>query len=347
MTATDREGPGSVEVVRGSLVESRHAVTVAVVDADGQLVHRVGDPDRLITYMRSAAKPLQALAAVEAGVLEAYGLDERALAMMCASHSGTPLHTQIVADMLERIGLGPQYLQCGAHWPYHGPTADAMRRRGEEPTALHSNCSGKHAGMLAFSRHLGADVATYRRPEHPVQRRIRALVSALTGTPEEALVLAVDGCGVPVFGLSVTAMATAFARLGAGRALDDRRAAAARRIAGAMRAEPELVAGPGRFDTILMESLRGRVVAKTGAEGVQCLALPERGLGVALKVHDGSARAAAPATLETLDLLGVLAEPERQALGSLRQPVVRNVAGDAVGEIRCQLSLRKVGSRAG
>lgn len=331
--------------MRGGAVESRHEVIAAVAGADGRLLWRVGDPDACLTYLRSSAKPLQALPAVEAGTLEAFGYDARCLALMCASHSATTLHTALVAEMLRRAGLGPADLQCGAHWPYHEATADALRRRGERPTALDSNCSGKHAGMLAFARHLGADLATYRRPDHPVQQRIRRAVADMTGVDETAIQTAVDGCGVPVFGVSVRAMATAFARLAAPTALAPGRETAVRAIVAAMTAYPDLVGGPGRFDTVLMESLRGRVLAKTGAEGVQCLAVPELGLGIALKVADGAARATGPAALRILDALGVLGEPERLALASYGQPVLKNVAGDAVGEIRAEFSLRKVAQR--
>lgn len=343
--APAQRATGEVLVVRGHVVESRHEITAAVADAQGRLRWRVGDPDALVTYMRSSAKPLQALPAVEAGVLEAFGLDERCLALMCASHAGTPVHTQLAADILARAGLTPEHLQCGAHWPYHDATADAMRRRGERPTALCSNCSGKHAGMIAFAQKLGADVQTYRSPVHPVQRRIRRAVADMAGLDETAIQTAVDGCGVPVFAMSVGAMATAFARLAAPGALDAPRRDAVGRITAAMAAYPELVGGPGRFDSVLMASLRGRVISKVGAEGVQCMALPELGLGVALKVHDGAARAAGPAALEILSALGVMGEPERLALEPMRQPVLRNVAGDPVGEIRSEIFLRKVSAR--
>lgn len=330
-----------VRVVRGSLVESRHDVVVAVADRHGRLLHKAGDP-ALVTYFRSSSKPFQALAAVEAGTLEAFGFEDRNLAIMCASHAGTGVHVAVVAEMLARIGLGPEHLQCGAHAPYHEPSARALYQGGEAPTTLHSNCSGKHTGMLAFSRHLGADVATYRSPGHPIQRRIAAVVSDMTGVAPGDIAIGVDGCGVPVFGVAVTAMATAFARLGDPADQPPARAEALARIGRAMTAYPDLVAGPDRFDTVVMETLRGRVISKAGAEGVQCMAVPEAGIGIAVKVLDGSGRAAGPAALEALAALGLLQEPERAALERFRQPVLRNVAGAAVGGIYPQFVLRKV-----
>jgi len=334
-----------VHVVRGDLVESRHEIALAVADRHGEVRWQAGTDPGLTTYFRSSAKPFQALAAVEAGVLEAFAFGDRELAVMCASHSGTAAHTAVVASMLERIGLGVDALQCGVHPPLHEPSARALREAGSPFSALHSNCSGKHTGMLSFARHLGADVATYRLPTHPIQVRIKRTVSEMTGVPEAHIAVGVDGCGAPVFGVPVTAMATAFARLADPVDLPPRRQEAIARVVRAMTTYPDLVAGPERFDTVVMETTRGRVVSKAGAEGVQCMALPELGLGVALKVLDGNGRATGPAAMEALVSLGVLSEAERAALAPYHQPPVRNVAGAVVGEIYSQFILRKVAQR--
>ncbi len=331
----NRAGALVVEVTRGGRVESAHEVHAAVCNAEGAVVRVWGDPGRF-AFLRSSAKPLQALPLVASGAADAHGLSEEELAIACGSHSAEAYHLAAVRSLLGRAGLEESLLQCGAHQPISQPDADALVRAGDPPRPIHSNCSGKHAGMLALARHLGAPPETYLQPEHPVQRAIRTQLAELAGLPEDAIVLATDGCGVPTFGLPLCAAATAFARLAApppGAAY----AGAAHRVTAAMRAHPEGVAGTGRFDTVLMRSLPGRLFCKSGAEGYFCAGLPASGLGLALKVTDGSGRPIPAAAMYVLNALRALPAPLPAELESWAHPVVTNTRGERVGEIRVKV----------
>lgn len=329
--------PIRVVVTRGQLVESVHLVDAAVVDRRGEVLAAGGQAD-LVTYWRSSAKPFQALPLVRRALDQDIELSDDEVAVMCASHAGEPAHVETVSRLLARFGLREQHLGCGAHPPLHEPSAIALWQAGETPRAIHSNCSGKHAGMLVHAKLLEADLASYLDPEHPVQRAILDAVAAFTGIAKERMVVSVDGCGAPVFGLPLTGMATAYARLASPDGLfDAATSAAATRIARSMQERPFFVSGTGRLCTCLMEQLRPAVVAKGGAEGVYCAGLPERGWGIALKVRDGAARATGPAIVEILAALGIVDERAGEALAAFRSPVVRNVAGRPVGRIRAEL----------
>jgi L-asparaginase II len=304
----------SVELLRGAIVESRHRVHVAVADGEGRLVAHAGDPD-LVTFMRSAAKPFQALPLVEDGVVERFGLTSEDLALACASHSSEPEQVERVLAFLGRVGAGEEELLCGPHTPLSDEVAREYAAQGTTLRPVHSNCSGKHAGMLALARHHGWPAAGYTRPDHPVQRRCLAEVSRWTGVPEAQIGTGTDGCGVVCFAVPVRAMARAWARL-------------ASRIVEAMLAHPDLLAGHGRPCTGLMLANPGKLVAKVGAEGVYAALLVDRGLGVALKVEDGHGLAAVLAMAGVLRELG-LAVPER--LGA--RPIT-NSTGLRVGEMR-------------
>lgn len=333
--------PVLVELTRGPLVEAIHRGDLAVVRADGTLVASAGTPLRKVTYWRSSAKPFQAMPLVYTGAAERFGLDDADLALCSASHQGEPMHTERARSILERIGCGVEALRCGVHVPYDGATAARLRASGEAPTALHNNCSGKHAGMLVLAAHLGAPLDGYLAPDHPVQREIAANVARLTGLPE--VPAATDGCGVPCFALSVERMAFAFARLVEPAGLDEPYAGAARTIARAMRAHPALVAGTARFDTDLMREAGGRIVSKGGASGVQCVGI-EGGLGLALKIEDGAVtpgHSRGVATIEALRQLGVLDDRAAERLAAHARPQLRNVAGTVVGEARPAFSLAR------
>lgn len=343
-----------VEITRGPLVETIHRGALAVVDAAGNLLYRAGDPRGKVAYWRSAAKPFQAMPVVYSGAADRWGFAPADLALFAASHNGEPAHTGRVQAVLERIGLGPGHLRCGAHLPYDPETAQAVQRAGQPPSSLHSNCSGKHAGMLALALHLGADPAGYLEPEHPVQREILANVARCAGLAPEAIALGVDGCGVPCFGLSVYHMALAYARLADPDALAEPYRGAALRVRDAMTAHPYMVAGKKRLCTDLMALGGGRLVAKSGASGIYCVgllpgavrALPalagaRGGVGLALKMEDGGALGSREiAVLEALRQLGVLDQGALGALVEYARPVVRNVAGRAVGEGRPAFTLQ-------
>ena len=323
--------PLIVEVVRGDMVESRHAVTVAVVDAAGAPVLEAGETGALV-YPRSAIKPIQALAIVESGAAYAFGLGDAELALASASHSGEPRHAALVASWLARIGLGESDLECGAHAPSDANAALALALAGEAPSALHNNCSGKHAGFLSVARHLGLPTRGYIAPGHESQRRALAILAEMAGCDLAHAPHGVDGCGIPVAGMKLAALARAWARFAdPAREPADRRAAILR-VRAAMTAEPFLVAGTGRFTTRVIAATQGAVLVKEGAEGVYCGAVPGQGLGIALKAADGASRAASVAIGEVLRRLGAL--DGAASLADALQPTLRNHAGRAVGAIR-------------
>jgi L-asparaginase II len=324
-----------IELVRGALVESRHHVHAAIVDADGRLRASLGDPE-LITFFRSAAKPFQALPLVEAGGMERLGITPEELALCCGSHSGSPRHVKVAEALLRRAGADGEALACGPHPPIDESARRELAEAGLEPGRLHNNCSGKHAGMIALARVHGWDAAGYCRLEHPVQGRVLAEVARWVGVPYEAIALGTDGCGVVCFGLPLRNMALGYARL----------ASAARRgehapaqVVRAMAEHPEMVAGEGRICTDLMRHCEGRVVAKAGAEGVYCVGVPGAELGIALKVEDGASRAVAPAILAILRQLDLISEDDLGALHAHAYPVVRNTTGEIVGQRRPRLRL--------
>ncbi len=325
--------PVLVEVTRGDGVESRHRGAVAVVDGAGAVIVRLGDIDRPV-FPRSAVKPLQALALVESGAADHFDISTEELALACASHSGEALQVEKVEGWLRRMGLGIEDLECGAHPPRHPDQIAEMIRAGEEPRRSHNNCSGKHAGFLCTALHMGEPTGGYSGPDHPVQRRLRALLSDLGGCDLSAAPHGVDGCGIPVIAMPLVAMARALAAMANPDGMPGPRAAASRRIFSAMTGYPELVGGDGRFDTRMMAAGQGAFVVKTGAEGVYGGILPRRGLGVALKIDDGATRAAETAMAAALEHFGELGGGVTGPLADLLQPVIANAAGEPVGAVR-------------
>jgi len=275
---------------------------------------------------------------LEAGAPERFGFAEAELAIAAASHGGEPMHVAVVARMLARIGLDRTALACGAHWPSNQAAAHALARAGLTPTALHNNCSGKHAGFLALAVAAGVDPGGYVEPQHPVQRDVKAALESLAGTAAAAC--AVDGCSVPTWALPLSGLARAFARFATGRDLGPVRAAAAARIRAACLRRPELVAGSGRFCTRMMAALGERVFIKGGAEGVMCAALPQQGLGIAIKCDDGGGRAAEVVAAAAIARL--LPEPEAALAGFVRPPL-RNWNGLTVGRIAPTAALSRPG----
>jgi len=325
--------PVLVEVMRGAVVESRHSGAVAVVDADGGAVLALGDVDRPV-FPRSAVKALQALRMIETGAADRYGFTDQELALACASHSGESGHVAAAQSMLGRIGLDASALRCGAHPPMHVPSATALYRAGVEPTALHNNCSGKHSGFLCLACMLGADPRGYINPDHPVQREVKATIESVTGTSIPDGRRAIDGCSVPTWAVPLKHLALGFARFGTGNSLAPERAKAAARLRAACAAHPWYVAGTGRFCTEIMQRLGARAFVKVGAEGVYLGALPERGLGIAVKCDDGGARAAEVVMGVLIVRFGMLSEAECASLDHLVRPTLRNWNGIAIGELR-------------
>jgi L-asparaginase II len=305
---------------------------VAVVDWRGRLLAWAGEPD-LAIFPRSAFKPFQALPLVESGAFARSGLGADALALIAGSHSGTDRHAALARTILAAAGVDESALRCGTHPPYDDATAEALRARGEAPTPIRHNCSGKHAGMLLLARFLGAPLDTYTDPNHPVQRQIFGRFSELSGEAFEDRTPAIDGCSAPTPRLPIRTLAHAFALLARGVDRAGRESAGLALIRDAMRTHPDLVAGEGRIDTLLMRAMPG-AVAKAGAEGVHATGIPERGIGIAVKIEDGSRRALGPAVTSTLRALGAIGEAESQALSAHAGTRLKNAAGIDVGEIR-------------
>ncbi|HKX25596.1 MAG TPA: asparaginase [Actinomycetota bacterium] len=318
-----------VRVTRSGLEESVHLGHVAVCDVGGRLVAWAGDPHRPV-FARSSMKPVQA--AVSLGAIGG-GIAGDLVAVMCASHNGEPVHVAAVRRLLREVGLGLSALRNPPGWPLD---PRSMARAGRARRVLH-NCSGKHAGMLAACERQGWDGEGYRSADHPLQRRVSRAVRGLTGIDD--LAIGVDGCGVPVHGMPLLGMATLYARLGRPQPFG----ALGRRIAecsAAMRAHPYLVAGRSRTDTAVMERSAGLIV-KSGAEGLACAAVPEAGLGVAVKAADGGERASGPALIRALALIGALTHAELGDLeGFARRPVTGG--GAPVGEVVAEFRLRRV-----
>ncbi len=324
--------PLLVEVLRGSLVESRHRGAVAVADADGQIAFAAGDIAAPV-FPRSAIKAFQALPLVESGAADRYGFGDAELALACASHSGEPAHVAGVEHMLAAAGLDASALRCGTHWPMSQSATHALARTGTA-SALHNNCSGKHAGFLCLACGLQIAHADYWRPEHKVQREVRAVIEDFTGAVLGQDICAIDGCSVPTWAIPLEGLARGFAKFATGQGLSQPRARAAARLRHACAQKPWHVAGTGRFCTEIMQIFGGRVFVKTGAEGVYCGALPEQGLGIALKCDDGAGRAAQAIMAALIARFLPMSDGERTALGPFVRPVLRNWNGFEVGAIR-------------
>ncbi len=326
MTATHQ--PVLVEVTRGVEAESRHRGEIAVVDDRGRLRSGVGDPSSLVC-MRSLAKPFQVLPLLTTGAAQAFGFGPEVLALMSGSLSGQDFQVAMVEKILARLDLTPAVLQCGSHPPLHRPTAKELSRTGEKPGPLHHTCAGKHASMLALCVYHFWPVEDYLNPAHPVQQLILKTVADMVSLAPADIPVAIDGCGAPVFYAPLQAIARGFARLAAAPPESPEG-----QIMAACLRHPRHIAGDERLETIIMQTLPGRVFAKTGAEGGFAVALAQEGLGAALKVEDGASRALGPAIIEVLHQLGLLAPEAQKALAPLWRPVLYNHRKQEVGGLK-------------
>jgi L-asparaginase II len=317
-------------VRRGAVVECRHYGAIAVTDADGRQDASAGDPG-LLTYFRSAAKPFQALPIVTSGAADAFNLTNAELAVCSASHNGEPAHQAVITGLLAKLGLDEGALRCGVVTPIDRQVAARVVAGLLPPTQLHCDCSGKHSGMLAVCTHRGWPLDSYKDPDHPHQREIRRVISDFLGVPADEIATGTDGCGVPTFYASVANIARAWALLATP---PEPYRAAAGRILDAMAAEPYMVAGRGRLCTDLMQTVGPAVVVKTGAEALFCLALRERGLGVAIKIEDGNGRGLPVITASLLTQLGIIDAATADRFLALQSPLLRNHTGTLVGELR-------------
>jgi L-asparaginase II len=337
------------ELTRGGRIESVHYGALAVVDAAGQLVASYGAP-QTAAFMRSSGKPFQALPMVEAGTVEAFGFTTEELALACASHTGSDYHAEVARRIQRKAHVAEADLLCGAHVVDDQPTHKRLLCAGQNPTASHNNCSGKHSAMLAFARRRGWPLEDYVNPQHPVQQAVLRVVEDLCEMRASEITLGIDGCSAPNFALPLRNAALGLARLADPSQLPAARAAALRAIFNAMTTHPEMVQGEGRFDTELMRLKLGQLVSKGGAEGYAALALRPnaRGahapaLGIAIKIADGQARAANGVALEVLRQLGVLDPLELEQLARLGfapTQTLRNHRGVVVGESRPCFRLR-------
>jgi L-asparaginase II len=323
--------PVLVEVTRGNQVESRHRGAVVVTDERGAAIFSLGDTEAN-TFPRSACKAMQALPLLESGAADAYGFGNREIALACASHSGEPEHVAVAERMLKAAGKGEPTLECGAHWSFQQGVLLDQARHIDKPNQLHNNCSGKHAGFVCATCHSGHDPKGYVTYDHPLQAEIRDVMADLTSTRLSRDNAGVDGCSIPTYAVPLRSLAHGFAKMASGVGLGALRAKASKRIMDACMAEPFYVAGTGRTCTRLMGIAPGRIFVKTGAEGVFCAAIPERGLGIAIKCDDGTARAA-----DSI-IAGVLARffdgDVKVALDAVANHTMRNWNGIAVGDVR-------------
>ncbi|MCG3161758.1 MAG: hypothetical protein JMDDDDMK_02967 [Acidobacteria bacterium] len=344
---TPADAPVLVEVTRGSMVESRHRGFIAVVDATGGVIAKIGDIGTP-AWFRSAAKPFQTIPIITSGAAARYSFTPRELAVITGSHSGESIHLETVISILSKIALDESALKCGAHMPFDDASAKHLRAENSQPGALHNNCSGKHAGMLAFASHINALLENYIDPNHPVQRRILSTLARFADAPVDEINIAIDGCSAPVFGLSIEAMARSYARLvGAEHAgIEPELVEAAEAVVNAMTEYPEMVGGTrNRLDTDLMLAAKGQIVSKVGAEGVQLLGVKPnerypKGIGVAIKIEDGDTRRARdPVVIETLKQLGLLDNNQLARLASYAQSTIFNHRRIEVGEVRPRFKL--------
>lgn len=325
--------PVVVEVSRGDRVESFHRGAVVVVDTRGVILHKIGDAERPI-YPRSAVKPLQALPLVASGAADRLGLSLAEIAIACGSHAGTAHHLSVVDGMLRKAGSTPSQLECGTHRPFHEASSRDLDARGMPATPLHNNCSGKHAGFLCVARALDVDPTGYTEPDHPVMSDVAAALAATTRASHDAGNRGTDGCSIPTFAIPLSAVATGFARLGTGTDLSDSLAHAAARIREAVTAHPEMVAGSGRFDTLVNAAGGGAILCKCGAEGTGAAALPTLGLGLAVKIDDGASRAV---EVVMATILGSLLRGTSEVvtvLDGLADQTLQNWRGTVIGRVQ-------------
>lgn len=323
------------EVTRGGRVESLHHGRIAVMDDTGRVVRALGAIDKPI-FPRSTVKALLALPLVETGAADRLGLTDAELALACASHGGEIRHAETAASMLVKAGQGLTCLECGAHWPTYDAAAHALAAAGAQPTALHNNCSGKHAGLICLSIDQSLDPAGYIDPAHEAQRQVTEALVMATSVPHNETNRGLDGCSMPTYAIPLAALATGFARFGTGRNFSPGHASAAARLRSAVASDPFMVAGSGRFDTTLMAHFGNRIFCKMGAEGVMVASLPELGLGVAIKTDDGANRAAEVALAALLLGLGASLwnDTDREVLAGLSHQVMKNWNGREVGTLR-------------
>ena len=329
-----------VEVTRGPIVECIHRGDVAVVNNRGDLLYSAGDPYK-VTYFRSSAKPIQAFEVILSRAAEHFKLTDKEIAIMCASHYGEDYHIKTVEGILKKIGLTKDNLLCGITSSLNPDYAIELARKNTVLNQLYNNCSGKHSGMLSVCVQKGYDVDSYNKVDHPVQIAMKGIVAKMCGIDEKDIVIGTDGCTVPVFGMPVYNMALGYAKLANPDVLDDSYKKAAERIFKSMNEYPEMIAGTNGFCSELMRKTHGKLIAKLGADGVYCIGVKDKNIGIAIKIEDGASRALSPAAMQALEDLDVLTKEEIESLKDFKVKPNKNNIGNAVGEIRPAYHLEK------
>lgn len=328
------------KVFRGPIVDLTHAGHIAVVDSNNNLLYSYGDPER-ITYIRSSAKPIQALTALLSGAVDAYDLTQKELALLCASHNGESIHTQTVLDILQKAGLDASYLQCGTHASLNPSVAQDLQNKGVTLGAQNNNCSGKHSGMLLQAKYMGEDLSTYLQKEHPLQQRILKNIASVCGIKAESIIIGTDGCGVPVHALPLRDFAYGMARLANPQSLDNAMQKAATRVVDAMIEHPYMVAGKDRLCTDLMATCKGKVFAKLGADGYYAIGVPSKGVGITCKCEDGKIAIVEAMAVHVLRKLGILDDAEFEALSAYHNMQVKNHRGEIVGHTQIEFEMKE------
>ena len=321
-------------VYRGTTVESVHCGSVAVVNSRGKLLYYHGNPD-FFTYLRSSAKPFQLGTVIQTGAAEWFGFTQKELAIIAGSHNGEPQHVRTVKGILKKIGLTSRHLQCGTQPPLYYSYAGILPRRGEKFSTLQHNCSGKHSAMLAASVYEGWNLRKYLKPEHPLQKENLETVAEICSFPARRIETGIDGCSAPNFALPLKNMAFGFARL------VTERNSTFNQVKQAMQGYPEMVSGKRRLDFALSQVAGGKIVAKAGAEALECLGVVGDDIGVAVRVYDGNNRAVGCIVVEVLKQLGILKQEDLRELEKFARPIIKNFTGKQVGYIAPAFKLKK------
>jgi L-asparaginase II len=327
------------KVYRGNTVESVHCGSIAVVDSKGKLIYSFGDP-YFVTYLRSSAKPFQVIPLITTGAAKQLGLTQKEIAIISGSHNGQTIHTATVKSILKKIGLSEKNLQCGVHIPHYYTANNIIPPRNKKFTQLNHNCSAKHAGMLGLCVFFGWDIKNYRDPKHPVQKLILKAISEICRYPEKKIGIGIDGCGVPVHAMPLYNMALGFSNLVNYSSGEPKTSRAYELIVDSMKKYPEMVSGEGRSDLALAEASDGNIIAKAGGEALSCSGVLSKGWGIAVKIADGSQRAIAPATIETLRQIGLLSREQISTVPKFTRPIIKNFRGDEVGFVKAEFQLK-------
>ncbi len=327
------------KVYRGKTIESIHYGSVVVVDSSGKRIYRIGDPS-FVTFLRSSAKPFQAMPVVELGVAEAFGFTQQEIAIIAGSHNGEKKHVKLVKSILKKVGLNASFLQCGTHVP-HYYTALGITPPKKRFSPLQHNCSGKHAGMLAVCVYKNWNLKNYLKPNHPVQKLILKRISGLCEYPERKIKIGIEGCGAPTHGLPLKNMAIGFSKLVTFRSKNEITSQSLQVVADSMWKYPEMVSGKGRLDYALATASRGNIICKAGAEALHCAAILDKGWGLAIKILDGTRRAINPASVEVYRQLGILTKSHVKKIKEFASPSVYNHKKARVGFIKSDFRLKR------